>query len=74
MEAAILEEGRKLVTVTIPDGMVHQEVERIIERMKESVEQGVSFDRYMESIKKLTMIYISIIHRRRSQTLKSDYF
>lgn len=53
LEAAILEKGRTLLTVTIPDGLVHQETDRIIERMKESVEkQGVVFDRYLESIKK----------------------
>jgi len=53
LEAAILEKGRKLLTVTIPDGLVRQETDRIIERMKESVEkQGVVFDRYLESIKK----------------------
>lgn len=53
LEAAILDQAKKLLKVTLPDGLVDQETERIIHRMKETVEkQGVEFERYLESQKK----------------------
>lgn len=53
LESAILEKATKLLKVTVPPELIHQEVDRIIKRMRESIEkQGASFDRYLESIKK----------------------
>lgn len=55
LESAILEKARKLLKVDLPPGLIHQEVDRIIKRHRESVEkQGISFERYLDSIKKTT--------------------
>lgn len=53
IESAILEETRKILEVEIPDGLVKSETDRLVNKLKESVEkQGIEFNRYLEMIKK----------------------
>ena len=53
IEAAVIEEVRKLLEVEIPDGLLNSETDRLVNKLKESVEkQGAEFNRYLEMIKK----------------------
>lgn len=53
IEADILEQTRKLLEVEIPDGLLNSETDRLVNKLKESVEkQGVEFNRYLDMIKK----------------------
>lgn len=53
LENEVLEQARKLLKAEIPPGLLHQETDRLIKRLRENVEKrGVSFDRYLESVKK----------------------
>lgn len=53
IESALLEEARKLLEVEIPDGLVKTETDRLVNKLKDSVEkQGIMFNRYLEMIKK----------------------
>lgn len=53
LENTVLDKAKKLLKVEIPPGLLHQETDRLIKRLRENVEkQGVDFDRYLESVKK----------------------
>lgn len=53
LESATLEQARKIFKADIPSGLIHQEVDRLIKKLKENIEkQGANFDRYLDSIKK----------------------
>jgi trigger factor len=53
VDSLILEEAKKLLKVEIPEGLITQEIHRMIERSQESIEkQGVNFEQYLQSIKK----------------------
>jgi trigger factor len=39
--------------VEIPEGLINQEIHRMVDRFKESIEkQGVNFEQYLQSVKK----------------------
>ena len=53
IESAILEEARKLLEVEIPAGLLNSETDRLVNKLRESVEkQGIEFNRYLDMIKK----------------------
>ena len=53
IEAAVIEEVRKLLEVEIPDGLLNSETDRLVNKLEESGEkQGAEFNRYLEMIKK----------------------
>lgn len=53
IDSLILDEAKKLMKVEIPEGLITQEIHRMIDRSKESIEkQGVDFEQYLQSMKK----------------------
>ncbi len=53
IDSLILDEAKKLMKVEVPEGLVTQEIHRMIDRSRDSIEkQGVDFEQYLQSIKK----------------------
>ncbi|MCX6810695.1 MAG: trigger factor [Candidatus Berkelbacteria bacterium] len=53
LESEVLEKVLPFLTVEVPDGLVDQEIDRMVTNMSEQIEsKGMKLDKYLESIKK----------------------
>ena len=53
LESEVIEKMLPLLTVEVPDGLIDQEIDRMVANMSEQIEsKGMKLDKYLESIKK----------------------